>query len=273
MSETDRSAWAERSRAWAESAPQGRAQDDAFNQMIVEAARLRPGEQVLDTASGTGNPAVSIALAMNGKGRVVCSDFTPRMLEAGRKRAETLALGLMDFVCCDMTALAFADGLFDCVTCRFGLMSVDDKAAAANEAFRVLKPGGRAVYVVWGPYEENPPFHVPRCAVAAHFGETEGTAPARHSMSEPGTLAGILSAAGFDRVAEHELRYRNRVADPADYVERGLRRSFPQKVAGLSEDAFHALKRTVLDAWGPFIDDGVLYVPNYARLGIGWKPR
>lgn len=275
MSETDRQAWAERSKAWAQSAQQGRSQDDAFNQMIIRAAGIRPGEWVLDTASGTGNPGVSIALSMEGQGRVICSDFTPRMLEAARKRAEALDLALMDFTACDVTALSFGNDTFDCVTCRFGLMSVDEekKAMAAAEALRVLKPGGRAAYVVWGPYEENPPFHVPRRAVASHFGEDEGPVPPRHSMSAPGTLEDILSAAGFEAAQEHELRYSNEVRDPAEYVERGLKRSFAQKVEGLAEDAFRALRNAVLDAWEPFIEGGVLYVPNYARLGIGWKPR
>lgn len=273
MSETSRDAWAERGTAWAASAAQGRSQDDTFNQMIIAAAGIRPGEAVLDTASGTGNPAVSIALSMEGRGRVVASDFTLEMLETARKRAGALSIPIMEFVCCDMTALPFASGTFDCVTCRFGLMSVEDKVAAAKEAMRVLKPGGRAAYVVWGPYDENPPFHVPRRAVARFLGEAEGPPPARHSMSAPGTLTEILAAAGFGRVEERELRYRNRVADPSEYVSKGLKRSFAKKVEGLSEERFGALARALLDAWAPFMEGDVLYVPNYARLGLGWKPR
>ena len=273
MSETSREAWNERSKTWAAKTAPGRSEDDAFDRMIIAAAAIRPGESVLDTASGTGNPAVAIALAMEGRGRVVASDFTPRMLEAVRGRAETLSLSIMAFVGCDMTALPFPGGAFDCVTCRFGLMSVEDKGAAAAEALRVLRPGGRAAYAVWGPYEENPPFHVPRRAVARFFGEAEGPPPARHAMGAPGTLEAILDDAGFVDVEERELRYRNRVADPADYVARRLRRSFPGKVEGLAEGRLVALAAAVLDAWAPFIEDGVLYVPNYARLGLGRKPR
>ncbi len=273
MTDSNRDAWQERSRSWAASAAQGRSADDTFNQMVVAEAGIRPGEDVLDTASGTGNPAVTIALSMDGAGSVTCSDFTPRMLETARGRAQNLSLAIMRFAACDMTALAFANETFDCVTCRFGLMSVDKdrRVLAAREALRVLRPGGRVVYVVWGAYEENPPFVVPRRTVARFLGEDEGKPPGRHSMSAPGTLTAILDAAGFARSEERELRYRNRVENPQEYVKKGLTRSFAEQVEGLSAERRAALERAVLEAWQPHMEGGVLQVPNYARLGIGWK--
>lgn len=271
MSEMGRDAWQQRSESWVATAAPGKSQDDSFNQMIIAEAAIRPGELVLDTASGTGNPAVSIALSMAGQGRVIGSDFTFPMLQAARQRAVTLSLDIMRFACCDMTALPFPDDTFDCVTCRFGLMSVGDKAAAAAEALRILKPGGRVAYMVWGSYEENPPFYVPNRAVARFFGEVDGPSPERHSMGAPGTVKRILDSVGFQRAEERELRYRNVVADPVDYVTKGLKRSFGEKVLKLPADRFAALVRAVLDDWRPFIEGGVLYGPNYARLGLGWK--
>jgi ubiquinone/menaquinone biosynthesis C-methylase UbiE len=271
MSEMGRNAWQQRSESWVASAAAGKSPDDSFNQMIIAAAAIRPGESVLDTASGTGNPAVSIALSMAGRGSVIASDFTCSMLQAARQRATTLSLAILRFACCDMTALPFPDHTFDCVTCRFGLMSVGDKDAAAAEAMRVLRPGGRAAYVVWGPYEENPPFYVPRRAAARFFGEPEGPPSERHSMSAPRMVKSILDRVGFLRSEERELRYRNTVADPVDYITKGLKRSYGEKVRQMPPDRFAELVRAVLDAWSPFIEDGILHVPNYARLGIGWK--
>ncbi|HSR56505.1 MAG TPA: class I SAM-dependent methyltransferase [Alphaproteobacteria bacterium] len=272
MSERSRTDWAERSKVWANTSVAGRSEDDTFNQMIIAKAGIRPGEAVLDVASGTGNPAVSIALSMEGAGSVTCTDLTPRMLEAARGRAENLDLSIMRFVAANMTALPFADGSFDCVTCRFGLMFPDDKVAAAAEAMRTLKPGGRAAYVVWGAYDENPPFYVPRRTAARFFGENEGPTADRHSMSAPGILEDILTAAGYTDVEERELRYKRRVEDPENYVVSGLKRSFAKRVESMTEADFSAFKEAVLGAWAPFIEDGVLFVPNYARLGVGWKP-
>lgn len=272
MAERTRNEWEERSRHWAKAAPEGRSEDDTFNQMIIAEARIGPGEDVLDIASGSGNPAVSIALAMDGRGSVTCTDLTTSMLETARGRADNLDLAIMRFVTADMVALPFADGTFDVVTCRFGIMFPDDKIAAAAEARRVLKPGGRIAYVVWGAYEDNPPFRVPRRAVAAFFGEEEGPVPGRHSMSAPGTLKAILDGAGFTRTEERALCYDNPVTDLDEYVTGGLRRSFARKVEGMSEAGFDRLKAALFAAWKPFERDGVVYVPNCARLGLGWKP-
>ncbi len=269
--ESNREHWRERSQTWAKSAPQGKTQDDTFNQMIIAEAGIRPGEAVLDIATGTGNPAVSIALSMDGQGSVTCCDLEPAMLETARGRAVNLSIPIMRFAAGDMTRLPFADNTFDCVTCRFGLMFPEDKVSAAREVLRVLKPGGRVAYVVWDTYENNPPFIVPRRAVADFFGEKDGPLPSRHSMSAPGILKGILDGAGFLRTEERELRYKNRVEDPTEYVSKGLKRSFTKKVEGLAPERLAALEEAVLKAWQPYMEGALLQVPNCARLGLGWK--
>ena len=266
-----RNEWQGRSKVWAKTAIQGKSQDDSFNQMIIAEAGIKPGEAVLDIATGTGNPAVSIALSMAGEGSVTCTDLTPRMLETTRGRADNLDLDIMRFAAADMSSLPFPDNCFDCVACRFGIMFPDDKIAAAAEACRGLKPGGRVAYVVWGPYEENPPFHVPRRTVAAFFGDMESPVPARHSMSAPGNLKDILDGAGFVKTEERALRYRNPVEDLETYVTNGLKRSFADKVEGMDDATFARLKQALLDAWAPFHEDGMTQIPNVARLGLGWK--
>ena len=264
--------WAERSKTWTRATPQGVSQDDRFNQMIIAEAGIAPGETILDLAGGSGNPSVSIALSMAGDGMVVCTDLTPAMLETARGRADHLGLAILRFAAADMVALPFPDAMFDCVTCRFGIMFPEDRVAAAREALRVLKPGGRIAYVVWGPYDRNPPFFVPRRAVAAFFGEDEGPVPDRHALSAAGTLKEIMDRGGFVRTEERELAYRNEVPDSETYVVNGLKRSFSKKTDGMSAEAFGRLTRSVLEAWAPYIEDGQLRVPNFARMGIGWKP-
>ena len=263
--------WKDRSTAWLATAATGLSTDDTFNKMIIEHAGIRPGERVLDLGSGTGDPAITIGLALEGSGAITACDLTPDMLTKTRERAQTVGIPNMDFASADMMALPFADGSFDCVTCRFGLMFPPDRIAAAREALRVLRPGGRVAYVVWGPYDENPPFFVLRRAVAAANGRDEGPPPQRHSLGQPGQLTEILDAAGFAEVEERELRYKRPVEDLDDYIDRGLRRGYPEMLDALDVAGRAALMDTLRRAFAPYREDGMVRMPNYARLGLGRK--
>jgi SAM-dependent methyltransferase len=271
MNDRSRADWNERSKAWAKAAPQGKSQDDSFNQMIIAEAGIKPGEDVLDIASGAGNPAISIALSMGGQGSVTCTDLTLGMLETARGRAANLDIPIMRFVGADMCALPFADNSFDVVTCRFGIMFPDDKIAAAAEVLRVLRPGGRVAYMAWGPYDENPPFFVPRRTVARFLNQPEGPEPGRHKMSAPGTLKAILDGAGFTTSEERKVGYENEVPDIDAYVTNGLTRSYAKETEGMDEAQRAALKDAVMEAWQPYLRDGITYVPNRAVMGLGWK--
>lgn len=74
---------------------------------------------------------------------VVICDISEGMLEVGQKRAEEKGLGGITWVCGDAQQLPFEDDTFDCYTIAFGIRNVIDVQAALDEAYRVLKPGGR----------------------------------------------------------------------------------------------------------------------------------
>ena len=105
----------------------------------VSLARIRPGERLLDVASGSGD----LARAFAARGAEVCmSDVNGRMLARGRDRM--LDAGrLAPAVQCDAERLPFSGGVFDCVSVGFGLRNMTRKDAALAEMARVLKPGGR----------------------------------------------------------------------------------------------------------------------------------
>lgn len=263
--------WKDRSASWTATAAQGLSTDDSFNQMIIEHAGIGPGDRVLDIGSGTGDPAISIGLALQGKGSITACDLTPEMLVKARDRSVNVGIEVMDFTTADMSALPFADASFDCITCRFGLMFPEDRVAAAREAQRVLAPGGRIAYVVWGPYEENPPFFVLKRALAEALGLEEGPPPHRHSLGQPGQLVEILDAAGFAETEERELRYKRPVDDLDDYIGRALRRGYADTVDRLDETARATLMEKLRAAFEPYRENGMVRMPNYARAGLGRK--
>jgi ubiquinone/menaquinone biosynthesis C-methylase UbiE len=114
---------------------------------LVAAARVGPGQRVLDVAAGSGATAIPAAQA---GADVVASDLTPELLAAGRARAEGLGLAL-EWVEADAEALPFEDGRFDCVGSVFGAMIAPRPRVVAEELFRVVRPGGTVGMTAWTP--------------------------------------------------------------------------------------------------------------------------
>ena len=103
----------------------------------------RPGQRLLDVAGGTGDISFRF-LDRAGHGHATVLDLTEPMLVEGRKRAEAAKMAeSLDWVVGDAMALPFADNAFDVYTISFGIRNVTRPQEALNEAYRVLKPGGR----------------------------------------------------------------------------------------------------------------------------------
>jgi demethylmenaquinone methyltransferase/2-methoxy-6-polyprenyl-1,4-benzoquinol methylase len=103
----------------------------------------RAGQRLLDVAGGTGDIAFRF-LTRAGSGHATVLDLTEPMLTEGRKRAEAEAMAdSLDWVVGDAMALPFAANSFDVYTISFGIRNVTRPQEALNEAYRVLRPGGR----------------------------------------------------------------------------------------------------------------------------------
>ena len=102
-----------------------------------------PGQKLLDVAGGTGDISFKF-LKRAGSGQSTVLDITENMLVEGRKRAEAAQIvDNLDWVVGDAMALPFANNSFDVYTISFGIRNVTQPQEALNEAFRVLRPGGR----------------------------------------------------------------------------------------------------------------------------------
>ena len=126
------------------------------SERLVELLDPRPGETILELATGPGDTGLLAADARAG-GRLMSTDVAPEMVDAAERRAAELGLdeGLVSFQVEDMTALSFEDAAFDGVVCRWGLMLVPDIGLAASEITRVLRPGGRVALAVWADPDDN----------------------------------------------------------------------------------------------------------------------
>lgn len=103
----------------------------------------RPNTRLLDVAGGTGDISFRY-LKRAGRAHATVCDLTEPMLVAGRQRAEASAMAdSLDWVVGDAMKLPFVDNTFDVYTISFGIRNVTRPQEALNEAYRVLRPGGR----------------------------------------------------------------------------------------------------------------------------------
>ena len=180
-----------------------------WKSFAIELARPRPGERVLDVASGSGDLARVLVRRVAPGGEVWLTDVNRRMLQRGRDRLLDSG-ALAPAVQCDAERLPFAAGYFDCVTVGFGLRNMTRKDAALEEMARVLKPGGRLLVLefskVWRPLE--PAYDLYSFKVLPWLGErVVGDAAAYRYLAESirrhpdqATLAAMLERAGLSQV-------------------------------------------------------------------------
>lgn len=170
---------------------------------LVEYAQPRPGMKVLDLASGTGEPAISLAVAVGEQGHVTALDLSADLLQIAEKRARARSLKNFGTQPGDAHSLPFADNSFDLATSRFGVMFFRDPESALRELRRVLRPDARACLLAWGSFDQ-PYWQSMMGVVHRHVGgdliEPGGPNPFR--FAEGGSLSKVLQAAGFDDIEE-----------------------------------------------------------------------
>jgi demethylmenaquinone methyltransferase / 2-methoxy-6-polyprenyl-1,4-benzoquinol methylase len=105
----------------------------------------KPGDRVLDCATGTGDLAIAFNKVVAPSGEVIGTDFVPEMLELARQKSKDVR-----FETADVTRLPFADREFDIASISFGIRNVDDPLRGLSELGRVVKSGGRVVVLEFG---------------------------------------------------------------------------------------------------------------------------
>lgn len=118
-----------------------------LGRVLVAAADIRPGAEVLDVAAGSGNASLPAAAA---GARVTATDLTPELLQIGEQRAAHQGLDI-SWQEADAESLPFPDGRFDVVLSCVGVMFAPYHQPVADELVRVARPGGRIALINWTP--------------------------------------------------------------------------------------------------------------------------
>ena len=225
-------------------------------QELVKAAKLRPGERVLDVACGTGVVARLAADAVGKGGAVAGLDVNPGMLAVARSIADS-ETGI-EWHEASAESMPFPDASFDVVLCQMGLQFVPDKQAALTEMRRVLAPGGRLVFNVPGPAPKI------LTIMAEGIARTVGAEPAKFvdvvfSLYDTTEVENLMGAAGFNEVTARANTMSLRLPSPEDFLWQYMQSTpLAAVVSNLPDETCESLERDVVGRWEEFVQDDAL---------------
>jgi len=175
---------------------------------LVELAEIKPGDRVLDIATGIGEPAVTAARRVKPNGRVVATDISPQMIAIAKSRAESLGLGsMMEFKEIDAEKLDFPKSTFNAVLSRWGLMFLPNLPMALTTIRQLLVPVGRFAAAVWPAPAKVPMLDLPMSTVRKQINASApppGT-PGPFALADIEALKHSFAQAGFKDVRADTL--------------------------------------------------------------------
>lgn len=218
---------------------------------VADAARLRPGDRVLDVACGTGVLSREAAGRVAPSGTVTGLDLSLGMLAVAARLSPALR-----WQAGNAAELPFPDRCFDAVVSQFGLMFFPDPAAALREMMRVLVPGGRLAVAVWGSLDDTPAY-----AAEVELVERIAGAPAADALRSPFVLgdtrrlAELCAAAGITNANVCFQAGRGHFPSIRRLIEADVHGWLPVVGIVLGEDVIRTILKDAERALRPFVTD------------------
>jgi ubiquinone/menaquinone biosynthesis C-methylase UbiE len=204
------------------------------NERLMELAEIKPGQKVLDIATGIGEPAITAARRLasgygnksgdnnkKNRGHVLATDISTQMLTIAKQRAAAMGLqDIIEFREADAEMLELADSSFDIVLSRWGLMFMPNLNNTLSRICHALVSGGRLACTVWAEASKVPFISFPMGIVMRELQVSPpppGT-PGPFALSDINILQGALSYAGFTDIHSERFNVTFEFANVEDYV-------------------------------------------------------
>lgn len=238
--------------------------------VLADACAVSAGQEVLDNAAGDGNFAVVCA---EEGASVVAADIAPGMVAAGRERSRAEGVDI-EWLEADAEDLPFEDARFDCVGSVFGAMIAPRPRVAAEEMFRVVRPGGTVGMTAW--LDEGPSYEL------FQAGRRYGPAPEPDTEPPPGieewsreevVRERFDGLAGSIEVTKATLPWEGE--SPEDFVA-GMERHSPVQVAAkehMPPHLYAQMREEMVEiARGWASGDGPFSVEGHFAVIVARKP-
>ena len=197
---TTRQQWEDAAEAWHRWGPTLETWLGEATELMLDGAAVAAGSRVLDIAAGAGGQSLTAARRVGRSGRVVATDISPAILEYAAKQAAEAGLDNLEVLEVDGEQLgSLADGQFDAVITRLGLIYLPDQAGALSGIRDALRAGGRMSAIVYSTPDRNGFFAGPVGVIRRRAGLAAPAPglPGPFSLGAPGVAEQALSAAGF----------------------------------------------------------------------------
>ena len=245
---------------------------EPMNVEMIRMLNIKEDDHILDVATGTGEPALTIAtLVKNGK--VVGTDLSESMLLVADEKAAERNITNFETVCCDVSELKFDDNSFDIITCRLGFMFFPDIQMALYEMLRVLKPGGQIVVSVWGNPDKN--FWI-RASMETMISRLSlpsppAGAPGLFRCSGKGSMQDHLKQAGFINIKENNISGKLNCENIENYWNFISEVASPLAFSKADDATRHLIKDEVLSKVLNKCTDNKIELESFSIITAGQK--
>lgn len=264
--------WARSAAGWRERRAQLQQAAAPVSQWLVEAIEPQPGQTVLELAAGPGDTGMMAAELIAPGGTLICSDVAEPMLDVARERAQELGVENVEFRTLNAEWIDLEAASVDAVLCRWGYMLLADPAAALRETRRVLRPGGRVAFAVWGSGEENEWASLATEEMQRVVGgpEPPPEQPGMFALSAPGRIEALVDDAGFTELELDAIEFDFTFADLDEWWEDRVTLSIPfaDALAELDPEARERLRAAIDERLAKYARaDGSLRLPARSLVG------